>query len=158
MEERDEGCTAVRGVLGKTRIGSRTQRRKEPRKAGACAHVHASTRTARGGVRAGNVAKLREEGLPVPAAGAGAGSESFAFEALALELAGAADRLRLLAGALLRRLLVGTAKLHFAEDAFALHFLLQCLQRLIDVVVADDHLHGLSTLLASHIFWVREEN
>ena len=33
------------------------------------------------------------------------------------------------------------AKLHFAEDAFALHLLLQRLQRLVDIVVPDDDLH-----------------
>ena len=31
---------------------------------------------------------------------------------------------------------------HFAEDAFALHFLLQRLERLIDIVVANQNLHA----------------
>ena len=34
------------------------------------------------------------------------------------------------------------AKLHFAENAFALHLLLERLQRLINVVVANENLHG----------------
>jgi hypothetical protein len=33
------------------------------------------------------------------------------------------------------------AEFHFAEDAFALHLLLQRLQRLVDVVVSDENLH-----------------
>ena len=32
-------------------------------------------------------------------------------------------------------------ELHLAEDAFTLHLLLQRLQRLVDIVVPDDHLH-----------------
>jgi len=35
------------------------------------------------------------------------------------------------------------AQLHFAEDALALHLLLQNLKSLIDVVVADENLHAL---------------
>ncbi|BDV33629.1 hypothetical protein SS37A_11580 [Methylocystis iwaonis] len=33
------------------------------------------------------------------------------------------------------------AQLHLAEDAFALHLLLQRLQSLIDIVVANENLH-----------------
>ncbi|HXX51703.1 MAG TPA: hypothetical protein VEI98_10530 [Xanthobacteraceae bacterium] len=33
------------------------------------------------------------------------------------------------------------AELHLAEDAFALHLSLQCLEGLIDIVVADENLH-----------------
>ena len=33
------------------------------------------------------------------------------------------------------------AKLHLAEDALALHFFLERLQGLIDIVVTDDDLH-----------------
>ena len=67
----------------------------------------------------------------------------FALHALALQLAIAADGLGPLAGALLARLLIGTAELHLPEDAFALHLLLQRLERLVDVVVADDDLQSL---------------
>src|SRR3546814_7331282 len=54
---------------------------------------------------------------------------------------GAADRLGLLAGTALGRLLVMAAQLHLAEDAFALHLLLQGLQGLIDIVIAHQDLH-----------------
>ncbi|AQZ53155.1 hypothetical protein Mame_03854 [Martelella mediterranea DSM 17316] len=33
------------------------------------------------------------------------------------------------------------AHLHFAEDAFALHFLLQSAEGLVNIVVADKYLH-----------------
>src|SRR5437588_7213777 len=54
---------------------------------------------------------------------------AFALGALALELAGAANRGGALAGALLRRLLIMTAQLHLAVDALALQLLLQRAQR-----------------------------
>jgi hypothetical protein len=40
-----------------------------------------------------------------------------------------------------------TAALHFAEDSLALHFLLERLEGLIDIVVANEYLHGLSCIL-----------
>ena len=67
---------------------------------------------------------------------------AFALQALAQQLARAADRLGLLAGPLLRRLLVAAPQLHLAEETFALHLLLEGAQRLIDVVVAYLNLHG----------------
>src|SRR5207237_4019584 len=72
--------------------------------------------------------------------GLGAG-RAFALGALALELAGAADRGGALTGALFRRLFVMTAQLHLAVDAFALQLLLERAQRLLDVIVANDDLH-----------------
>ena len=60
--------------------------------------------------------------------------------ALALQLAIAADGLGPLAGALLGGLLIGAAQLHLPEDAFTLHLLLEGLEGLVDVVVADDDL------------------
>jgi len=33
------------------------------------------------------------------------------------------------------------AELHLAEDTFALHLLLQRLERLVDIVVSDENLH-----------------
>jgi len=75
-----------------------------------------------------------------------AGSEPFALGAFAGELASAANGLSAFAGFLLGRLFVVIAKLHFAEDAFALHLLLQRFQRLIDVVVPDYDLHAPSIL------------
>jgi hypothetical protein len=68
--------------------------------------------------------------------------QAFALQLLAGELAGAANRLRLLAGALLGRLLVMAAQLHLAEDALALHLLLEGFQGLIDIVVANENLHS----------------
>ena len=35
------------------------------------------------------------------------------------------------------------AELHLAEDAFALHLLLQHLEGLVDIVVTDENLHGI---------------
>jgi hypothetical protein len=35
-----------------------------------------------------------------------------------------------------------TAKFHFTEDAFALHLFLERLQRLIDIIVANQNLHA----------------
>ena len=48
-----------------------------------------------------------------------------------------ADSFRFFPCLAFRRLLVGTAQLHFAEYALALHLLLQRLQGLIDIIVAD---------------------
>src|SRR5688572_30125553 len=64
-----------------------------------------------------------------------------ALDPLALELARAANRGGLLAGALLGRLLVVTAQLHLAVHALALQLLLERAQGLVDVVVANDDLH-----------------
>jgi hypothetical protein len=59
---------------------------------------------------------------------------------LAGELAGTADRLALFPRRLLRRLLVEPAPLHLPEYAFALHLFLQDAERLIDIVVANEHM------------------
>ncbi len=80
--------------------------------------------------------------------GAGAAITPLALQALAGQLAGAADGLGLLAGALLGRLLVMTAQLHLPEDALTLHFLLESAESLVDVVVTDENLHGRSCILA----------
>ena len=66
--------------------------------------------------------------------------QPFALHALALQLAVAAHRLGPFAGALLGGLLIGAAQLHLPENAFALHLLFQRLERLVDIVVADDDL------------------
>src|SRR5207245_571908 len=66
--------------------------------------------------------------------------QAFTLGALAGELARPAHGFRLLAGALLGRLLVVDVTLHLAERALALHLLLQRLQGLVDVVVADENL------------------
>src|SRR5262249_26329193 len=58
------------------------------------------------------------------------------------ELAGPADRLRLLPGFLLGWFLVMAAQLHFAEDALSLHLFLERLEGLVDVIVPDENLHA----------------
>src|SRR5206468_4500851 len=73
--------------------------------------------------------------------GAGGLPRAFALGALALELAGAADRGGAFARAFLARLLVVTAQLHLAVDALALQLLLERAQRLLDIIVANDDLH-----------------
>src|SRR3954470_8187216 len=69
--------------------------------------------------------------------------DAFALQALALELAVTPDGLRPFARPLRAGLLVMAPELHLAEDAFPLHLLLQRLQRLVDVVVANDDLQRL---------------
>jgi hypothetical protein len=69
------------------------------------------------------------------------GQKPLTLGALARELARAADCFRFLAGALLGGLFVVAAQLHLAENPLALHFLLERLEGLIDVVVANENLH-----------------
>jgi hypothetical protein len=73
--------------------------------------------------------------------------QAFALQLLARELARPADRLGLFARALLGGLLVMAAQFHFAENALALHLLLERLEGLIDIVVANENLHGRSCFL-----------
>jgi hypothetical protein len=67
--------------------------------------------------------------------------EAFAVHALAEKLAGAADGFGLLAGALLGGLLIAAAQFHLAENALALHLLLERAKRLIDIVVANQNVN-----------------
>jgi hypothetical protein len=78
--------------------------------------------------------------------------QAFALRFLARELAGAADGFGFFAGAPLGGLLIMSTQLHFAEDAFALHLLLQRLERLIDIIVANENLH----VVASLVGWISE--
>src|SRR6478735_8091361 len=73
--------------------------------------------------------------------------QSFALHLLARELAGPADRFRLFPRLLFRWFFVMAAKLHFAENALALHLLLQRLEGLVDVVVANENLHACSFVI-----------
>src|ERR687888_552547 len=68
--------------------------------------------------------------------------QALALHALAGELARTADRFRLLACLAFRGFFVMAAKLHFAENPLALHLLLQRLEGLVDIVVADENLHA----------------
>jgi hypothetical protein len=72
---------------------------------------------------------------------AAAADKAFALCALAGQLADATNGFGLFSGALLRRLLVKITHLHFTENAFTLHFLLESAERLIDIVIADKYLH-----------------
>jgi hypothetical protein len=60
---------------------------------------------------------------------------------LALHLPRTADGFCGFAGATLGGLLVMPTELHFAKNPFALHLLLERLERLIDIVVTDENLH-----------------
>ena len=67
--------------------------------------------------------------------------EAFALQPLALHLAGAADGFSRFARTALRRFFKMTAQLHLAKNPFALHLLLERLERLVDIVVANENLH-----------------
>ena len=71
--------------------------------------------------------------------------QAFALQLLARQLAGAAHGFGLFAGLLLGGLFVVTAELHLAENPLALHLLLQRLEGLIDIVIADENLHAASS-------------
>lgn len=74
------------------------------------------------------------------------GLVAFALHALAQQLAMTTDGFRLLARATLGGLLVVATKLHFAENALALHLLLKCAKRLIHVIVTNNDLHDRTSL------------
>ena len=71
--------------------------------------------------------------------------QTFALGALAGQFAGAANRFSALTGFLLGWLFEVLTGLHFPEQAFALHFLLQRAQGLLDIVIADDDLYDCSS-------------
>src|SRR5262249_6780097 len=68
------------------------------------------------------------------------GEQPLALSPLAGELPRAADRLALFARPLLRRFLEELFSLELAKDAFALQLLLEHLQCLVDIVVANENL------------------
>ena len=79
----------------------------------------------------------------LPAAGlAFRRQETFALRAFAGELAGAANGLGLFACTLFGWLFVLIPELHLTEDTLTLHFLLQRLKGLIDIVIANENLHA----------------
>src|ERR1700743_1167990 len=65
--------------------------------------------------------------------------QAFTLQLLAGGVACTASRLRLFAGFLFRGLFVMAAELHLAENALALHLLLQRLEGLINIVIADEN-------------------
>jgi hypothetical protein len=79
----------------------------------------------------------------------GSRQKAFALQFLAGELAGTADCLGLLARLALRGLFIMATKLHFPENALALHLLLEGLERLIDVIVANNYLHEQTFICAT---------
>jgi len=72
------------------------------------------------------------------------GKEPFTLRLLASKLTRAADRFGLFPRFALGRLFVRAPLLHFAKYAFALHFLLQDAECLIDIVVANEDLQWIS--------------
>src|SRR5665811_511699 len=71
--------------------------------------------------------------------------QAFALQLLAGELARAAHRLGPFAGLLFGGLFIMAAELHLAENTLALHLLLQRLEGLIDIVIANENLHAASS-------------
>jgi hypothetical protein len=67
--------------------------------------------------------------------------KTFALDALALHFAGAADGFGGFAGAAFGGFFVVPAEFHFTEHAFTLKLFLERLQRLVDVIVANENLH-----------------
>jgi hypothetical protein len=69
-------------------------------------------------------------------------SVTLALHAFAQQLAVPSNGLGLFPRAPFRWLFVVAPKLHFSEYPFALHLLFQGSQRLIDIVIANEDLHG----------------
>src|ERR1700687_1243588 len=71
--------------------------------------------------------------------------QAFALQLLAGELARAAHGFGLFTGLLFGGLFIVAAELHLAENTLTLHLLLQRLEGLIDIVIADENLHAASS-------------
>lgn len=85
--------------------------------------------------------------LPATAGGnfpLGRGNQSLTLRFLASYLACAPDSFGFLTNSLFGRFLVSTARLHFAEQPFTLHFLLEDPKGLIDIVIPNENLQNLS--------------
>lgn len=76
---------------------------------------------------------------------------ALALQPFARQLAGPADGFGPLAGLALGGLFVTAAELHLAEDALALHLLLERAQGLVDVVVANDYLNDLASSFSPRV-------
>ena len=83
------------------------------------------------------------------AASAFAADETLALGAFARQLTGAANCFCLFPCTLFRWLLIIVAQLHLSEDAFTLHLLLQRLESLINIVIANNYLHAQVTFISS---------
>ena len=66
------------------------------------------------------------------------------------------DGLGFLSRTLLRGLFISTAALHLPENTLSLHFLLECTQCLIDVIIANEYLNQ-NSLLATFGFLLRPD-
>src|SRR5580700_9541245 len=71
--------------------------------------------------------------------------QAFTLQLLAGQLARAAHGFGLFAGLLFGGLFVMAAELHLAENPLALHLLLQRLEGLINIVIANENLHAASS-------------
>src|SRR5579863_140451 len=71
--------------------------------------------------------------------------QALALQLLAGKLARTAHGFGLFAGLLLGGLFIVTAEFHLAENTLALHLLLQRLEGLIDIVIANENLHAASS-------------
>ena len=67
--------------------------------------------------------------------------KAFSFQALHLQLTRPANGFGFFAGAALGGLFIGSAELHFTKNALSLHFFLQCLEGLIDIIITNNDLH-----------------
>jgi hypothetical protein len=74
--------------------------------------------------------------------------QAFALHLLSSELAGPADRFRLFPRFLFGGFFVMAAEFHLAENALALHLLLERFEGLVDVIVANENLHACSFVMA----------
>src|SRR5580658_332351 len=71
--------------------------------------------------------------------------QAFTLQLLAGQLARAAHGFGLFTGLLFGGLFVMTAEFHLAENTLALHLLLQRLEGLVDIVIANENLHAASS-------------
>src|SRR5215469_14098027 len=78
--------------------------------------------------------------------------QAFTLQLLAGQLACAAHGFGLFAGFLLGGLFVMAAELHLAENSLTLHLLLQRLEGLIDIVIANENLHAASSFGSIDIY------
>src|SRR6476661_5790164 len=115
-------------------IGFNLQKDRSARPATGSRTAPAATGTAALSARTGAEHRLRLHG-----------QQAFALQLLAGELARAAHRFGLFAGFLFGGLFIMAAELHLAENSLALHLLLQRLEGLIDVVIANENLHAASS-------------
>jgi len=102
------------------------------------------------GVRSGS--NLQAGGQVLARSRRSGSDAAFALGALAGQLARTPNGLGLLARLLFGRLLVEVAKLHLAENAFALQLLFQRAKRLVNVVIANDYLQRSTALSIPVVF------